>query len=86
MNHRMSVPEILERKRRRDRMTKLLLLALTLIVIVTIIAMIKPMRLVPACHEDVVLIGYGDFENGQWSNYSCGPAIDDFAEWSTNSY
>jgi hypothetical protein len=40
---------------------------------------------VPACQEDAVLIGAGDFEpaaephtGGRWSAYVCGPAVDDF--------
>lgn len=33
---------------------------------------------VSACAEDVVLIGVGDFENGRWSHYQCGPALDDY--------
>jgi hypothetical protein len=44
-------------------------------------------RPVPACQEDTVLIGAGDFEpaaephtGGRWSVYVCGPAVDDFEE------
>lgn len=33
---------------------------------------------VPQCAEDVVLVGQGEFENGQWQYYTCGPALDDF--------
>ncbi len=33
---------------------------------------------VPQCHEDVVLVGVGDFENGRWDSYICGPAVDDY--------
>ena len=32
----------------------------------------------PRCEEDQVLVGRGDFENGRWSAYECGPALDDF--------
>lgn len=35
-------------------------------------------RVVPACEEDAVLIGAGDFEHGRWSAYECGPAVDDY--------
>ena len=33
---------------------------------------------VPACQEDSVLVGAGQFENGRWDWYECGPAVDDF--------
>ena len=33
---------------------------------------------IPQCYEDVVLVGIGDFENGRWDSYICGPAVDDF--------
>lgn len=36
-------------------------------------------RVVPTCSEDAVLVGCGDFENGRWTYYICGPAVDDFA-------
>lgn len=36
------------------------------------------MRVVPACQEDSVLIGNGQFTNGYWSRYECGPAVDDY--------
>jgi hypothetical protein len=32
---------------------------------------------IPACPEDAVLIGEGDFVAGRWSSYVCGPAADD---------
>ena len=32
----------------------------------------------PACEEDAVLVGVGDFEAGRWTAYECGPARDDF--------
>ena len=34
--------------------------------------------LMPRCQEDVVIIGYGQFDNGIWSDYGCGPAVDDY--------
>lgn len=34
----------------------------------------------PRCAEDCVIIGYGQFENGTWSDYGCGPAVDDYKE------
>ena len=33
---------------------------------------------IPQCHEDVVLVGVGQFENGRWDSYICGPAVDDY--------
>ena len=32
----------------------------------------------PRCVEDVVIVGTGDFENGRWDAYTCGPAADDY--------
>ena len=37
-------------------------------------------RQVPQCVEDAVLIGKGDFENGRWTGYECGPAVDDYQQ------
>lgn len=31
----------------------------------------------PACAEDVAIVGVGDFDGGRWSAYACGPAVDD---------
>jgi hypothetical protein len=36
------------------------------------------MREIPRCNEDVVLVGTGNFSNGMWTSYTCGPAVDDF--------
>lgn len=33
---------------------------------------------VPTCVEDVVVLGTGNFDNGVWDRYVCGPALDDF--------
>ena len=35
---------------------------------------------IPACQEDVVLLGAGSFERGRWTYYVCGPAVDDYQE------
>ncbi len=32
----------------------------------------------PHCQEDEVLVGVGDFSDGRWAEYICGPALDDF--------
>ena len=34
-------------------------------------------RPVPQCAEDATIIGVGSFDNGRWSKYECGPAVDD---------
>ncbi len=34
----------------------------------------------PQCQEDVVLVGQGDFIEGRWTYYTCGPALDDYME------
>lgn len=34
----------------------------------------------PRCTEDAVLVGIGDFDNGRWTEYTCGPAVDDYEE------
>ena len=35
---------------------------------------------IPQCPEDAVIVGNGEFDNGLWDWYSCGPALDDFAQ------
>ncbi len=32
----------------------------------------------PKCQEDAVLVGIGNFYQGRWSSYICGPAVDDY--------
>jgi hypothetical protein len=34
--------------------------------------------IIPQCPEDSVLVGTGAFDNGRWSAYVCGPAVDDY--------
>jgi hypothetical protein len=36
-------------------------------------------RPTPKCAEDVVLQGTGEFINGRWEGFECGPARDDLA-------
>jgi hypothetical protein len=31
----------------------------------------------PQCAEDVVIVGGGQYSNGRWEFYSCGPALGD---------
>lgn len=35
-------------------------------------------RYVPACEEDAVLVGTGDFDGDRFESLVCGPALDDF--------
>ena len=51
------------------------LLAIT---ILWLIEVNRTYRYIPPCPEDSVISGYGDFDLGRWSNYECGPAVDDF--------
>lgn len=37
-------------------------------------------RPVPHCEEDAAIVGVGLFEDGRWSEYVCGPAVDDYTE------
>ena len=39
---------------------------------------IEPVPNLPRCTEDAVLVGIGDFEDGRWTAYACGPAVDDY--------
>ena len=32
---------------------------------------------IPACEEDAVLVGIGQYHDGRWDAYQCGPAVDD---------
>jgi hypothetical protein len=34
--------------------------------------------IIPACQEDAVIVGQGDFVEGYWTEYVCGPSLDDF--------
>ena len=34
-------------------------------------------RIMPECTEDVSIYGSGDFQEGLWDHYNCGPAWDD---------
>ena len=33
---------------------------------------------IPQCAEDAVLVGAGAFDNGRWSAFVGGPAVDDY--------
>ena len=54
------------------------LLALSLMLNLILGSTLVEIPLVSRCQEDVTLIGQGDFVDGQWSYYVCGPALDDF--------
>ena len=32
----------------------------------------------PPCQEDAILLGWGEFEDGYWQYYGCGPSVDDY--------
>ena len=54
------------------------ILILVLVVLGFVAFDLTPIRMTPSCWEDSVLVGVGDFENGRWTEYRCGPALDDF--------
>ena len=64
---------------RAEKITKALLIALVLLTLI-LQANLRSRPTIPTCQEDVVLVGVGDFEHGQWTAYECGPAVDDFME------
>jgi len=60
----------------------MLYLLVVLIIAGLLMGLVWASTLRPAnpCYEDSVLIGMGSFENGRWTFYVCGPAIDDFTD------
>ena len=58
------------------------ILIITLIFIATLLVggTAGYMLVIPRCSEDVVLVGEGEFDAGRWSDYSCGPAVDDLVK------
>lgn len=60
----------------------LAVLATSLILIGVGIADDLPNVEIPRCPEDAVLVGAGEFDEGHWSRYTCGPAVDDFTNYS----
>ncbi len=54
-----------------------ILLALSYLILASLLISLRR-NPIPQCHEDVVLVGVGDFENGRWDSYICGPAVDDY--------
>jgi len=59
-------------------MSKWILLLLVLLLVAVGAMYVPTLRSVPTCAEDVVLIGAGEFHNGRWEYYVCGPAVDNF--------
>ena len=57
------------------------ILILVLVVLGLMAFNLTPLRMTPSCWEDSVLVGVGDFEDGRWEEYRCGPALDDFEGW-----
>lgn len=37
----------------------------------------SPVVTIPQCVEDAVIVGAGDYVDGRWSEYVCGPSVDD---------
>ena len=57
--------------------------AIVVIVLIVAVAVTVGMSIVkyepyPTCAEDVVLVGKGNFIQGRWTYYVCGPALDDW--------
>lgn len=52
--------------------------AMSILIIVSMVILALPLRSIPVCMEDVVLVGYGSFEDGRYAYYACGPALDDY--------
>ena len=70
---------------RDDRLLLGALVVLGLVLVVSTATLgIAWSRMVPACAEDVVLVGVGDFDRGRWSRYECGPALDSFTSASVH--
>jgi hypothetical protein len=53
-------------------------IAFALVALVVWVATLTLAPQMPRCPEDAVLVGVGDFSNGTWQGYECGPALDDF--------
>ena len=63
----------------REKLTAATVLLVVLIILVWVLGgVLTSIPLVPRCAEDTVVVGQGDFEEGRWSYYICGPALDDF--------
>lgn len=51
---------------------------LAFLMIFSIFTMVNDQPAVPRCVEDAVIVGFGEFENGYWEYYQCGPSRDDY--------
>lgn len=47
-----------------------------LAIVIALLNTMEPPR-VPSCQEDEILVGTGEFHNGYWTHYECGPTFDD---------
>ena len=47
------------------------------LLIVAMLALAACSPSLPRCEEDQYIVGYGEFEDGTWASYGCGPAVDD---------
>ncbi len=48
------------------------------IAVLGLVAQALAPSLIPSCAEDTVLVGVGEFDQGRWTRYVCGPAVDDY--------
>jgi hypothetical protein len=54
------------------------LLIVVLAILVGYLYAVQCRDTIPRCAEDVVVVGVGQFDDGLWTQYVCGPALDDF--------
>ena len=59
----------------------LIVILISVVALLFLIAFqLTPLRMTPSCWEDSVIVGVGDFEDGRWEEYRCGPSLDDYYE------
>ncbi len=64
----------------RQVVSSLSLIIIALVFLLTLSIALRLNPTLPRCYEDAVLVGAGQFENGQWDNYICGPSFDDYTQ------
>ena len=60
-----------------NKLARYVVIVLWLAGVATLMAYGFTSRVLPRCPEDAVLVGAGQFKNGRWDFYECGPAVDD---------
>ena len=60
-----------------DKQRYAIILATLIFALLLATLRLQTTRRIPQCYEDAVLVGIGDFDNGRWDTYVCGPALDD---------